>query len=255
MILTNENYFSFDAERHYMGSTQYKRFAACEAAAVASILGAYREETSTAMLVGSYVDAHFSAELNLFCAQNPNIFKRDGTLKSEYEHANYIIQRIERDPQFMAAMSGRNQVIMTGEISGVPVNIKVDSLLPDRIVDMKIMRDMQDVYNRDDREWQPFWKSWDYDIQGAIYREIVRQNVGAVLPFGLAVATKENPEPDIALLTIPADVLDEALEDVKANIVYYDSVKRGLAEPESCGKCDYCRSVRVLTGWVDLTGI
>ena len=45
----------------------------------------------------------------------------------------------------MAAMSGGTQAIMTGEIEGVPVKIKVDSLRPDRIVDMKIMRDMEDI--------------------------------------------------------------------------------------------------------------
>ena len=48
-----------------------------------------------------------------------------------------------------------------------------------------------------------FWKAWGYDIQGAIYQEVVRQNTGILLPFGLAVATKEKPEPDIALIELP----------------------------------------------------
>jgi hypothetical protein len=116
----------------------------------------------------------------------------------------------------MAATSGRQQVIMTGEIEGVPVKIKIDSLLPDRIVDRKIMRDMEDVYNRDEHAWEPFWKAWGYDIQGAIYREIVRQNTGQLLPFGLAVGTKEKPEPDMDLLTLPDSALDVALEVVRS---------------------------------------
>lgn len=249
MQLTNENYFSPEAEALYMGSTQFKRFMACEAQALAIIRGEYLPEASTALLVGSYVDAYFSGELNLFKGRHPEIFKRDGSLKSDYEQAEQIIQRIERDSKFMEAVSGSAQEILTGEIEGVPVKIKVDSLHPDRIVDMKIMRDMADVYDKESREWQPFWKAWGYDYQGAIYREVVRQNTGKLLPFGLAVATKEKPEPDIDLLILPSAVLDEALEIVKSGIVYYDGLKKGLYPPERCGKCPHCRSIKVLKGW------
>ena len=249
MNLTNETYFSREAEAFYMGSTQFKRFQECESLAMAMIRGEYAEEPSTALLVGSYVDAYFSGTLPLFRAQHQEISTKQGSLKSDYQQAEYIIRRIEADPQFMAAISGGSQVILTGEIEGVPVKIKADSLLPDRIVDMKIMRDMQDVYDKENREWKPFWQAWGYDIQGAIYREIVRQNTGKLLPFGLAVATKEKPEPDIDLLTLPVPALDEALEMVRSQIVYFDGLKKGLYEPERCEKCAYCRSTKILKGW------
>ena len=249
MNLTAETYFSPEAEAFYMGSTQFKRFQECESLALSMIRGEYAEEPSTALLVGSYVDAYFSGTLPIFRAQHPEIFTKQGFLKAEYQQAEYIIRRIEADSQFMAAVSGGSQVILTGEIEGVPVKIKVDSLLPDRIVDMKIMRDMQDVYDKENREWRPFWQAWGYDIQGALYREIVRQNTGRLLPFGLAVATKEKPEPDIDLLTLPEPALDEALEMVRSQIVYFDGLKKGLYEPERCEKCAFCRSTKVLKGW------
>jgi len=249
MVLTEENYFSPEAETFYMGSTQFKRFQACESQALAIIHGEYAEEPSAALLVGSYVDAYFSGTLPLFKAQHPEIFTRQGSLKSDYQQAECIIHRIESDKQFMAAISGGSQVILTGEIEGVPVKIKVDSLLPDRIVDMKIMRDMADVYDKENRERQPFWRAWGYDIQGAIYREVVRQNTGKLFPFGLAVATKEKPEPDIDLLTLPAAALDEALEMVRSQIVYFDGLKKGLYAPERCEKCAWCRATKILKGW------
>jgi len=249
MNLTAENYFSREAEQYYMGSTQFKRFMNCESMALAILRGEWSEEKSTALLVGSYVDAYFSGTLGLFQAQNPDIYTRTGSLKSEYQQANYIIQRIERDEQFMAAISGPKQVIMTGEIEGVPVKIKIDCPQSRITVDMKIMRDMADVYNKEEHCWEPFWKAWGYDIQGAIYREIRRQNEGVALPFGLAVATKEKPEPDIDLLTLPEAALDEALEIVRSNILYYDGLKKGLYEPERCGKCDWCKSTKVLKGF------
>lgn len=251
MNLTNENYFSPEAEAYYMGSTQFKRFMECEAQALAIIRGEYIPETSTALLVGSYVDAYFSGELDLFKGRRPDIFTRQGTLKSDFQQAEQIIQRIERDEQFMGAISGPTQVVMTGEIEGVPIKIKIDCPQPSITVDMKIMRDMADVYDKENREWQPFWKAWGYDYQGAIYREIRRQNTGELLPFGLAVATKEKPEPDIELLTLPSTALDEALEIVKSSIVYYDGLKKGLYPAERCGKCAYCRSTKVLKGWRD----
>ncbi len=247
--LTSETYFAAANETHYMGATQYKRFQACEVQALAILRGEYAPEVSTALLVGSYVDAHFSGTGAEFAASHPEIFTKAGVLRSDYEHANTIIARIERDAAFMSALSGRSQVVMTGEIEGVPVKVKVDSLLADMTVDLKIMRSLDDVYVKD-RGSQPFWRAWGYDIQGAIYREIRRQNEGVVMPFGIAAATKEKPEPDIALLQLPDADLNAALDWVKSNIVYYDGLKKGLYEPEGCGTCPVCRSRKVLKGWV-----
>jgi hypothetical protein len=252
MQLTESNYFSREAEQFYMGSTQYKNFVACESQALAIIRGDYVPETSTALLVGSYVDAHFSRTLDVFKAQHPEIFKRDGGLKSEYEHANNIIARIERDEQFMAAISGQSQVIMTGEVEGIPVKIKIDSLLPDRTCDLKIMKDFDSVWSAEDGQRVPWWKAWRYDIQGALYQFVRAQNEGGeIKPFGIAGATKEK-EPDIGLFDVGQATMDAALEEIRANVVYFDGLKKGLYEPEPCGKCAWCRSQKTLTGWTPL---
>jgi hypothetical protein len=199
------------------------------------------------------VDAHFSRTLDIFKAQHPEIFLKSGGLKSEYEQANQIIARIERDDQFMAAISGESQVIMTGEIEGVPVKMKGDSLLPDMTVDLKIMRDFEDVWSAEDGCRIPWWKAWRYDIQGAIYQLIRAQNEGGeIKPFGIAGATKEKPEPDIGLFQFHQSILDAAMDEVRADIVYFDGLKKGLYEPAGCGKCAWCRSQKVLTGWEQL---
>jgi len=249
MTLNESNYFSKEAASIYTGVSEFKSFQKCESKTLAELRGEFFRESSVALLVGSYVDAYFSGTIDLFRAQHPEIFTKQGTLKSDYQQAEYIIRRIERDDAFTAAISGQSQVIMTGEIEGVPVKIKVDSLLPDRIVDMKIMRDMADVYSKDDREWQPFWRAWGYDIQGGVYQEIVRQNTGLILPFGLAVATKEKPEPDIALIDLPQSALDNALEIFRSDVVYFDGLKKGLYEPTMCEKCAWCRATKKLKGW------
>ena len=252
MKLTETNYFSPEAESIYMGSTQYKRFRACESQALAIISGRFVPETSTAMLVGSYVDSYFSGTQEIFKLEYPELFTRGGELKSEYIHANYIIRRIERDEQFLQALSGKTQVILTGEIEGVPVKVKIDSLLPDRTVDLKVMKDFDNIYNPSYSAWEPFWQAWGYDIQGALYQEIRRQNDGQRVPFGIAGATKEKPEPDIALFELPQSSLDVALDEIRANIAYYNGLKKGLFGPVGCGDCAWCRSQKKLKGWVTL---
>ena len=113
MKLTAENYFSKEANFAFMSVSQFKSFSKCPAAAMAELTGEFEREETTALLVGSYVDAHFEGTLKSFAEQHPEIFKRDGTLKAEFSQAEAIIKRIERDKLFMHYLSGEKQVIMT----------------------------------------------------------------------------------------------------------------------------------------------
>lgn len=245
MKLTQRNYFSKKANLEYMSVSQFKRFSECQAAALAEIKGEYEQEKTTVLLVGSYVDSYFEGTLEKFKKENPEIFKRDGSLKSEYIQAEAIIKRIERDKLFMKHMSGKKQVIMTGEICGVPVKIKVDSLHPDMIDDLKIVKDFKPVYD-EEKGRLPWFEFWGYDLQGAVYQEIVRQNKGKRLPFHLDAATKEKVT-DIEVLSINQKSLDFAFDKFKADVALFDAIKKGIIEPERCEKCDYCKSTKVLT--------
>ena len=128
-VVTPENYYSPEMNMAYMGSTQFKAFERCEAAALAELKGEYRPPSSAALLVGGYIDAWFSGELPLYQAQHPEIFKRDGTLKAEYVKATEVVARLQADDLYSLLMSGKKQVIRTGTIAGVPFKIKIDSLL------------------------------------------------------------------------------------------------------------------------------
>ena len=125
--LTEENYFSQENNMKYTGSSQIKDFMKCPACALAKLKGEWQEETSKAMLVSSYIDAAISGELDIFKEQNPEIFTRQGELKADYKVAEDVIEQMKDDPMFMKYLSGKPQVIMTGEISGVPVKIKIDA--------------------------------------------------------------------------------------------------------------------------------
>lgn len=268
MVLTNENYFSPEAQTYYMSASQFKAFQKCEAAALAEIEGRYVRPKTTAMLVGSYVDAHFSGEMEQFQSKNLELFKREGTLKLQFAHAEDIILRMERDELYALLMSGKKQVILTGEIAGVPYKAKLDSLLDadtchdivrrfpktrkalgfcdGAIVDQKIMASLAPIWSDEECGRVPFAKAWGYDTQGAIYQALE----GHMLPFILAVGTKEK-EPELAALYIPDSELLSCMYEVEQISPRYQAIKNHEIEPVGCGKCAYCRSVKKLDAIVD----
>lgn len=245
MKLNKRNYFSKKANREFLSVSQFKAMSKCPAAALAEIQGKYKIEKTVPLLVGSYIDSYFEGDLPKFIKENPEIFKKDGTLKADYQQAEEIIKRILSDKLFTEHMSGKKQVIMTGEINGVPVKIKIDSLLPDKIVDLKVIKDFQEI-RHPEKGFLPWFEFWQYDLQGAVYQEIVRQNTGEKLPFYLAAATKEKIT-DIDIVHLDQTLLDFALERFKNDVETFDAMKKGIIEPERCGVCDYCKKTKVLT--------
>lgn len=238
MQLTIGNYYTRDADMFYMSASQYKRFSQCESAAMAVLAGSYRTESTTPMLVGSYVDAALTDDLERFKTEHPEIYTKTGTLRSDFIQAERIIDRINRDDMFRRYLTGEHQTVMTASIQGVPFKIKMDSYFPDRlIVDLKVMANFKPVWQFGQRlHWIEAWK---YDVQLAIYQTVE----GHSLPAVIAGITKED-EPDMELYGIDQDRLNQCVTDVKNNVVRYDAIKRGEIEPTCCGLCNYCRQTR-----------
>ena len=243
MELDKYNYFSRQANMEYMSVSQFKAFKDCEAAALAEIQGVYKKTTTKSLLMGSYVDAVFSDEEDEFIAEHPEIFRKDGSLKADYVQADNCIVRAIGDPMFKSFMNGEKQVVMTGELFGIQWKIKVDSLHDNKIVDLKLMRNLEKVYK--DGEYKTFVDAWGYDLQGFVYQQIVKANTGKQLPFYLAVITKEEV-PDIDIIHIPQWRLNSAGELIKYYVDRYDAIKNGEIAPERCGKCNYCRMTKLL---------
>lgn len=232
MNLTQENYYSTEANRQYFSVSQYKDFMKCEAMAMAKIRGDYKPPVTRALLVGSFVDSYFEGTLDKFMAENPELFTRKNELKSEFKKANEIIGRVKVDPLFMQFMSGKKQRIMAFDMFGVPWKIKMDSYLPGIcITDLKVVANFKNL---------PLWR---YDLQGAVYQAGVEAVTGEQLPFYLAVATKERVT-DLDIFQVPQSTLDMALEEVAQNMECFIDVKVGIEPPTYCGKCDYCKSIK-----------
>lgn len=239
--LTKDNYYSKEANQKYISVSQFKAFDKCEAAAMAELRGEYVKPKTAALLIGNYADAWFEGTLEEFQAENPEIFKRNGTLKADFLMAERIIERARRDSLFMEYMSGEKQRIFTGELFGAEWKIKIDSLLPDKIVDLKVIRSLEPVMGVN------FIEHWGYDIQGGIYQAIEGTNK----PFYLASITKEEPS-NLAVIHLPEYILHDAREYVRKRLPRILAVKSGEVEAERCEKCAYCRSTKVLSRVIEM---
>lgn len=244
MQISNSNYYSKEADQAYFSASQIKSFLDCPARTVAQLHGEYRPEPSTALMVGSCVDAAFSGALSAFTEAHPEIFnKRTGELKADFAHALKMIYRAESDPVFMDYLSGESQHIITGEIFGYPFKAKLDFYVPGkRIVDLKTVKDLKPVYKPGEGRVN-YAQAWHWPLQMAIYQALE----GNKLPCYLAVITKEDP-PALDLVQIPQEELDAELEWLKLKMPLFDAYKQGYIDPERCEDCAYCRASKKITG-------
>lgn len=247
-VITAENYYSDECNKRYMSVHQYLDFVGhmgvhgCEKRAMAMLKGEYKKETSTAMLVGSYVDSYFEGSLDQFKKENPEIFTQKGELKSNFKQAEEMIARAEKDAKFMSYMSGEKQVIMTGYLFGCDWKIKIDSYIPDKaIVDLKTTADLHRAWRVQDYGYASVAEYWGYTLQMAVYQKIVEINTGKKLPCILAFITKED-SPELKLCYIDQMTLDHSLNEIEMNMSSVLMVKNGEVEPIPCGKCDYCKA-------------
>ena len=279
MKLRTSNYYSNKANNEFMSVSQFKEFAKCEACAMAQLKGAYERPKTSALFLGSFVDEMLTgtkkSQIKFIVDNFENIFQKssryikiperdrldfvrgefddlfnaeNGKPYAEIVQAVETVAKVKNQPLMMQHLAGKHQTIMTGEIAGVPFKIKMDAYQPDKmIVDLKYMSSL-----RSPNMFEPMVKYWGYDIQGAIYQEIVRQNTGKRLPFYLNIATKEKPT-HLAIAEIMQYDLDEALDKVIKNAPRYQAIKNGEIEPERCEdyNCEYCTETAIITEPID----
>lgn len=255
MNLTHENYFLPQANLFYMSTSQFKAFEQCEAKALAELRGewvvdkeVYRE--------GHYFEACLSgAEAEeLFLMQNPDMISSRGAskgdLKSNFQRIQGAVEAFKRQPMFMEIVNrSAQQVIVTGEISGLPFKGCIDFLDTDfSSNDAKAMKDFKKVWSDTDGAYVQWYFAYGYHYQGAFYREGIRQTFGRIGSQRIMAVTKEEI-PNVSGLVFTDEILDNAMEIIKEFAPRYDKIKRGEIAPEPCGHCDYCRKHKVLAGF------
>lgn len=260
MELTDENYYSVDADREYMSVSQFKSFlpmyGGCEAKAIAQIKSIYKQQDKTALLVGNYVHSYFESieSHEKFKKDNPDILTKKGELKAQYKQADDMINCLKTDESFNQIYQGEKEKIFTGELFGVPWKIKVDCFneKENYFVDLKTVRDFERQWVHDEIEDKnkkiSFVEAWGYIVQIAVYREIISKSINNTkddLEGFIVAVTKQSPPDKAALYFKPQDY-ELGLQIVAENVEHIMDLKSGRIQPHRCGKCDYCRATKKL---------
>ena len=248
MKLTNENYYSKEANLEYMSVSQFKDFQECEVMAMAILNGEYVKERNNGMKRGGWVDAYFSNELEKYKQENQDMLNtKTNEFKAPFKNIPAIIETIESDTYFHSFHKGKVQQIYTGVIAGVKVKGKLDFDFGEQMtVDQKVMSDLSSkVWNDKKHRYEDFIEHYGYYIQGGVYQELKRQKLGVKVPHILAITT-DDEIPDKALIQIDQEWLDKGLEEFEELAPRYDLIKKGLLEPIGCGNCPMCRKLKRL---------
>lgn len=249
--LTKENYFDLEAKKRFVDCSTYKEAIGtigkkgCECRALDMVNGKWEKPKTDALMVGSYVDSYFDGSLDQFKEENPSIFTQKGELKSQYKQAEVMIERCKKDDLFMKYMQGDTQVVMTADIAGIPVRIKMDSFDGRRITDLKTCKSISETYYAADLgERLDFISYFGYVEQAFFYTEVAYKVTGKRYPFYIAAVSKEKednvPHPRIAVIQIPDAVIEEKRESIERNIKKVWRLIQGEIEPIPCGSCAWC---------------
>lgn len=264
-VLNEQTYFTPEANLKWLDCSTYKNVVGtagrkgCECRALAIAKGEYEQPKTEALLIGSYVDAYFDNSLSQFCLDNmDDVFSKASIKKFEksgkaedlerlaaFKQADIMIKRAIKEPLFMKYVEGETQKILTAEIEGVPIRVKLDSFDGNRITDVKTAASITETYYAKDLGQRlTFIEYFGYVEQAYFYQTAVEQNFGKRLPFYLAVITKEKhnnvPHPRVAVIQIPDKVIEDKGKEIKEKIPGVWRLLQGEYEPIPCGTCEWC---------------
>lgn len=256
--LDSTSYYTQEANEHYMSPTWFKKFLKCEAEALAELRGRWQSDMDNqALLVGNYLHSYFeSPEAHqAFLDEHADKVFRDKARTHRYKAfslADTMIKTLDDDKMFKELYVGDKESIVTGKIDGVDWMGKLDCLNLERgyFIDLKTTRKLDQKYWTHERKPVPFVYEYDYQLQMAVYRELVRQQYGVeVQPYIVAI-TKED-YPDKAVISIPEYRLDDAMIRIHEYQPHIEAVINGEESPVSCGTCDYCKDHKQLEDIID----
>lgn len=258
MKLTEDNYYSQEANRYYMSVSQFKDFNRCEAQALAKLNGEHEEAKADCFIIGSYVGAAIEGDhaFKKFVEENPGIFssrgETKGELKADYKKADVMVNALMSDPLCKQMLEGDKEVIVIAELYGVMWKAKLDVHNPDegRIVDLKTAKGIRERYWMDGK-WVSFIENFGYVLQMAVYSELERiynDRFESLEPMIVAVSKEDVP--DKAVICFDEQSLREELMMVQEKLPRIIAVKEGLEEPKRCGKCRYCRKTKQVNGLI-----
>lgn len=258
--LTQSNYHSPAARKRWFSSSDVKAAKRCEAAWLAEYQGKVkRQEDKPAFLYGHLFEAALTmptAQFHSWLESHPELLSTRGPSKgqllSQHRGALDLAKAVRRSPYLYGLVRRcKKQVILTGELNGLPVRVMMDLVDKDgSIYDLKAMRDFKSSYDPVREEWLDWWAFWDYPMQLYVYREIARQNGLAVPHVGLIAASKSDE--DVQALQFGDEIMNAAEADTAYTMERMTAILQGKEEPQGCGACPWCLKHKKVTAFTEI---
>jgi hypothetical protein len=264
MKITQENYYSAEAEQEYLTCSQVKTYLDCPARWQASRSALVKPAETPALFSGNYVDCALTEpdKFAEFCVLNKEKIYNKGTKdkksglypykdkKADIVMLDNIIARVRRDEKFMEFLTGESQLIITiDDFYGHKYKCRLDIVDWDnmRIVDLKTCRDI------DAEEWVkldsgknvkvPWIAYWRYPMQLALYREAIRQKFSVKMRAYIAAVEKKDV-PGFRIFDMTNENFLNA--ELKFAVGIMDRMKqdkdKSIDDIDRCGKCEWCKS-------------
>lgn len=282
--LTEDNYYSPEADMEYMSCSQYQGWQECEAKQLAKLQGRWVDEEKECFLVGNYFHSHFEGEeahQKFLDEHFDDIFKTKSATDKKtgiktvtvvgkykpYEVADKMISVAEKSPLIrrFIDMQGENEIFMTGYIGETKWRMKMDKYVRDNrfIIDYKTVANIwETTYNPSKQVRQTFVEMHGYIFRAAVYSLIEAQNaLGLTFDeaftqlkngelnmaqfFLICVSKQDYPDKEIISVKHEQQYIAE-IEGVFKNLYRYNMIKEGRILPKRCGGCDYCRATKIL---------
>lgn len=251
--LNPSNYYEHWTDHEWLSPTVFKGFVACEAQELAIINDEWKPDNAQALLVGNWLHSYFESDEahRKFIEENRSAVttKSGKSFLQPFKQADDMINRLKREPMFKGSYVGEKEVIITGELFGVPWKGKIDCLNVEQgyFIDLKTTRNIDELYwNQQTRERENFIIYYDYPLQMAVYKRLLENKYGKTFKPMIWAVSKEK-HPDIRLFgNFSESRLADEFETIQAYQEHVLKVIQGDEEPTRCGHCDYCKDTHLI---------
>lgn len=283
LLKSDDIYYSPHMDWEYMSVSQFKDFEKCEAAALAKLKGEWSPpKDPIALLVGNYVHSYFEgvkAHQDFLEKNKEKLFKKAkkadfqealdaldipykssdtiaqleeklkgqpkiyGEKYSDFDVAEEMIKRLEREPFFQLVYKGEREVPIIGNLYGIKWKAKIDLLNVGHgyFIDLKTSADIHKrIFSERYGHYKSFVEAYGYDLQIAVYEKLLEQYYGKPFEGYIFAVSKQSPC-DAEAIQIKREYKDFALNVLEDHLARVEAVKLGKEEPRMCGKCEYCR--------------
>lgn len=259
MKITNENYFSLEAQREYSTNSQRTTFIDCPAQWKAYIDGKFKPVHKIYYDHGTYVDLALTEPAHVFKQWKEDnrhlIIGKYGRFKA-YDNLDLAIQIVRDEPLMMKYLKGDGQcIIVLDDFHGCKIKMKLDclNLIEGFLTDLKTTMSLHKLVWMESQEGKnmkvPFYDAYDYWTQLALYREGVWIKHGVDVKVFLAVIEKEYPfDRDVFDMTVE-DHLELCVENTIPVFQEMQRIKDDDMDPDElrhCGVCEYCAETKSL---------